>query len=87
MAKRLRIEFHSEAFQEVLQSSGVRSRISQMADAVAAQAGDGFGATVIDGSYGGSPRPVGIVSADTYAAKRAEATGKVLTAALGAARR
>lgn len=86
MAKKLRIDFHSEGFQAVLQSDGVRDKITQMADAVSAQAGEGFEAEVIEGKYGGSPRPIGIVSAKTYEARKAEATDKVLTAALGAAR-
>jgi hypothetical protein len=86
MAKKVRIDFHSEGFQAVLNSDGVRSRITSMAEAVADQAGEGFEATVIDGSYGGSPRPIGIVHTTTYEAKKAEAEDKVLTSALGAAR-
>jgi hypothetical protein len=86
MAKKLRIEFNREEFQRVLNSDGVRARIESMAGNVAAQAGDGFEASVIEGAFGGSPRPIGIVRAATREAKLAEAEDKVLTQALGAAR-
>ncbi len=86
MPSQLRVEFNHDEFQRVLNSDGVKARIEQMVGNVAAQAGDGFKATMMQGHYGGSPRPVGVVRAETYEAKLAEARDKVLTSALGAAR-
>jgi hypothetical protein len=86
MAKKLRIEFHSEGFQAVLNSEGVRTKLKQMAENVASAAGDGFEVTEKELDYGGSPRPGMIVSAETYEAKKAEATDKALTRAISAAR-
>jgi len=83
MASKVRIEFISAGFKQCLQQS--QGIVTAKVDAVAAAAGDGFNARVIQGGFGGG-RPVGFVSADTAKARKAEAKDKVLSKALNAAR-
>lgn len=86
MATGIRFKFNHDEFQRVLNEPAVAARLRRMADAVAARAGDGFEVEEYKANYGGSPRPMVVVRAATYEARRAEAADKVLTRALDAAR-
>lgn len=86
MATKVRMVFKSDGFAALLQSDEVRADIERRAKAIADAAGDGFEAEMMDGSYGGSPRPIGVIAAKTWEARAAEATGKVLSSALDAGR-
>ncbi len=86
MPKSIRFEFNHDAFQHVLNAPEVKARIRRMGDAVAQAAGEGFEVQEYTANYGGSPRPMVVVRADSIEAKRAEATDKTLTRALDAAR-
>lgn len=86
MATKVRIVFNSAGFAQVLQLPALRADIERRTNAIAAAAGDGMEAEVIDANYGGSPRPIGIVSTGTYEARKAEAEGKALSKGIDAGR-
>ena len=77
-----RIEFHSDAFVEVMQCEAVQRDLGQRAERVAAAAGDGFEARVSVGET----RARAVVITGTAEAREAEATDKVLTKAIEAGR-
>ena len=82
MATKIRIEFISEGFREVLMSDGCSSFVNDIGSQVAQRAGDGFIYRPSYLGYGGG-RMGGYVVADTYEAMVAEATDKVLSRAAG----
>jgi hypothetical protein len=77
-----RIEFHTEAFRALLHDDKVVADLTRRGQAIASAAGNGVEVQVR--KY--RSRPVVIVAADSQEAKKAEATDKVLTTALGAGR-
>lgn len=83
MATRIRIELNHDGIQELLCSEPIAAECKSAAESVAARAGDGF--EVLEArinNFNGSPRVGYAVSAETYEAKLAEATDKVLTNAV-----
>jgi hypothetical protein len=82
----VRFVFNSAGFQQILESPKVRADISARTRAIASAAGEGMEGTVFTARFGGSPRPVGVVSTKTLKARAAEATGKALTRAIDAGR-
>ena len=84
MAKRVRIEFNTEGFRELLQSNEVKGLVEEHANAILDRAGgeeEGFSASVWEAGYGGG-RWAGTVRTASYDAARAEATDKTLTKAV-----
>jgi hypothetical protein len=77
-----KIEFHSEAFRTLLHDDRILTELTRRGRAIASAAGNGVEVQVR--KY--RSRPVVIVAADSQEAKKAEATDKVLTTALGAGR-
>lgn len=82
MAARVRIDFQSDGFQALVNSSEVRELVTQGAERIASAAGEGFEASTFEGSLGGSSRPMGMVVSATRAARRAEAENQALTRAV-----
>lgn len=80
MTKKMRIEFVSAGFRQVLDSSGVRYLVYGAGDKMARLAGDGFVCNHGQGSFGGG-RPVAWVGGADSDAWEREATDKVLTRA------
>ena len=85
MPTRIRMEWNHDEFQRILNSPEVTERLKDMGACVVDAAGDGFEAKTVYLNYGGSPRQAVVVSAETWAARRAEAKDKVLSRALSAA--
>lgn len=85
MGKKVRIEFLSQGFREVLLSPEVANELRARAERIADAAGEGFEAEVFTGSFGGG-RHVATVRSDTFTAARAEAEDKALTRAIEAGR-
>lgn len=84
MAKKVRIEFNTEGFRELLQSSEVKGLVEEHTNAILDRAGGeeaGFSASVWEAGYGGG-RWAGTVRTASYDAARAEATDKTLTKAV-----
>lgn len=84
MATKVRIEFNSEGFRELLQSDGIRKLISDNAKAIQQRAGGdeaGYSEHEYLGGYGGG-RWVATVDTATEEAKRDEAENKTLTKAV-----
>lgn len=79
------IEWDNDGFKELLQAPELASLVHASGEQIANKAGDGFKSkpwtSTSNGRYGRTTRPAAIVSADTYAARRAEATNKTLTKA------
>lgn len=84
MATKIRLEFLDEGFQQVLNSSQVKSLIESTAQDVAARAGEGFEAAPLPLSFGGSPRPGAVVRTTDAESLKAEAETKALSRAVGA---
>lgn len=82
MAKGVKVTFHKAGFAAVLKSDGVRDDIEARAKAVAAEAGEGFEASV----EVGKSRVRGSVITATSDARVAEAVDHTLTRAIDAAR-
>lgn len=82
MATKVRIELNIAGFNAVRRSPEVRSDLKRRAEAIAAQAGEGFEVIETD-----NPSRAGaMVVAATKDARLAEATEKVLTKAINAGR-
>ena len=82
MATKVRIELNHDGIRELLTSAPIASECEKAAEGIAARAGDGFEVLPMRKmSYGGG-RIGYAVSAETYEAKLAEATDKVLTKAV-----
>lgn len=81
--KSLKLEMNHDGFAQILQSAEVTKLIQSYTEQIAEDAGEGFEYEVKAGVRHGSPRAVGTVWAATREAREAEATNKVLTAALG----
>lgn len=82
MPSNIKISFISKGFHDILSSQNVASVVDQQAQRIAAKAGDGFEASHFMGNFGGG-RVIGVVRAETYEARRAEATDKTLSRAVG----
>lgn len=78
----VRIEFVSQGFHDILTSQAVADLVDSQGRRIASNAGDGFAYRHRIGNYGGG-RAIGLVTADTLAARTAEATDKSLTRAVG----
>lgn len=78
----VKVKMNSAGSRALLKSSDVQDDLKARAEAVARRAGAGFVADVTVGRT----RALASVSAETEAAKRAEATDRVLLKALDAAR-
>lgn len=78
-----KIEFHYKAFTKVRRSPGVVADLIRRGTAIAAAAGPGHG---IETNYNGVTRARVTVMTETLEAKKAEATDKTLTRAIGAGR-
>lgn len=85
MARKVRIEFQSAGFKEVLNSSALRSELRTRSERIAQAAGEGFEADSFTGGFGGG-RVIGTVRATTRAARKAEAEDKALSRAIDAGR-
>jgi len=86
MAKpKIRWEFKSKGFREVLFSPGVKADLERRGQAIAAAAGEGFAAETFSGGYGGG-RPIVVVRSTTREADLAEAENKALSKAIDAGR-
>ena len=84
MTTKIRIEFNSEGFKELLQSEGMRKLVSDNAKAIQQRAGGdeaGYSEHEYMGGYG-QGRWVGTVEAATEEARRDEAENKTLTKAV-----
>lgn len=85
--EKVRIEFISEGFREILTSQGTKQLIDTTAQEIADRANansglaDGFQPDTIEGRYGGG-RYIGFVSTATKEAKKAEAENGALTGAI-----
>lgn len=86
MAKKFRLELLPEGFTELLTSREVTDDLQARGRRIAAAAGSGFEPTTFRGRYGGSPRTIVTVSAQTAEARRAEARSRALTRAKEAGR-
>lgn len=84
MATKIRLEFLNEGFQQVINSSHVRSLVESTAQDVAARAGDGFEVTPVAMNFGGSPRPGATIRTTDDESRKAEAERKALSRAVGA---
>lgn len=80
--KKVKLEFNRVGFNAVRHDPAIVADIRRRAEAIAAAAGDGF--EVIDTDNPG--RAGAMVVANTFEARRAEATDKVLTKAIDAGR-
>lgn len=78
-SKVTKIEFIDAGFISVLKSDGTKDLLSDLAEGIAARAGDGFSAEVLEGST----RFNALVHSDTPEAAKAEAEDKVLSIAVG----
>lgn len=84
MAKRVRIEFNTEGFRQLLQSDEVKGLVEENTNAILERAGGedaGFSANVYEAGYGGG-RWAGTVRTASYDAAKAEAADKTLTKAV-----
>ena len=84
MAKKVRIEFISDGFREILSGSGTAGVVDEVSNQIASNASAHGGEWKVDGfmgSYGGG-RYIGIVAADDYEAMVAEAVDKALSTAV-----
>lgn len=77
-----RVELNDAGIQAFLRSTELMAELQRRADAVAAAAGEGFKAEI----WQGHDRAHATVTATTHAARRAEATDRVLSRAIDAAR-
>ena len=75
-----RIEFLSDGFRALLMGDGVKQTVYQLAQDIAADAGDGFTAKYFYGR-GKAGRVMATVDAETPEARRAQASDKVLSMA------
>lgn len=84
MAKKVRIEFISEGFREILSGSGTAGVVDEAVNQIAANASASGGTFVTDGFVGGygGGRYIGIVAADDYEAMYNEAVDKTLSTAV-----
>lgn len=81
MATKLRIEWLSDGFKEILTSAGTQSLVSNAAQRIADRCGEGYTAKTFMGGFGGG-RHVGVVHASTHAARLDEAENKTLEKAV-----
>lgn len=84
MAKKVRIEFNTDGFRQLLQSDDVKGLVEENTNAILERAGgedSGFSASVWEAGFGGG-RWAGTVRTASYDAARAEATDKTLTKAV-----
>lgn len=82
MATKVKMEFISDGFRQILESQGVADVCEQAGQSIAAKAGDGFEYFPAHLNYGGG-RTGGFVNATTYEAMLSEAIDKSLTRAVG----
>ena len=85
MGTKVRIEFLSEGFREVLNSHEVEAELLRRAQRIANAAGPGFEASVYQGSFGGG-RHVASVRTTDHESRLAEAEDKALSHAIDAGR-
>lgn len=81
MAQKIKIEFNSAGFHEILCSDEMKALLDEKGQQIAARAGEGFKASTKLGNYAGG-RAICVVSSTNWAARKAEATDKVLTKAV-----
>lgn len=88
MSVKVRMEFNSAGFKEVLESDGVRAAVDEIGQEIASRANanisgesDGFEVRTQIGGYGGG-RWVSFVTASDFEASKEEAEDKVLTRAV-----
>lgn len=77
----IRFEFISEGWREILNSANMKVVVDEYGELIADKAGEGFNYHPTTLRYGGG-RVGGFVSADTRAAREAQATDKALTRAV-----
>lgn len=82
MATKVRIELNYEGIRELLTSQPIADECERAANAIASRAGDGFVVLPMRQMDFGGGRVGFAVHADSYAAKLAEATDKVLSKAV-----
>lgn len=82
MATSVRFEWLDEGFQQIIDSPEVAALVTESAERIAAAAGEGFEVKPARTSKLKYNRDIALVVADTYAAKVAEATDKVLSKAV-----
>ena len=87
MSVKVRMEFNSAGFKEVLESDGVRAAVDEIGQEIASRANanisgesDGFEVTTVKGYD--SDRWITIVTASDFEASKEEAENKVLTRAV-----
>ena len=85
MARKVRIEFQSAGFKEVLNSPKVEAELLRRAQRIANAAGPGFEASVYRGGFGGGRHVASVRSADRES-RLAEAEDKALSRAIDAGR-
>ena len=77
MPKKIRMEFISAGFRDILLTENVRQMVKGEADRIANAAGDGYKSETMYGNFGGG-RIVGFAVADTYEAMLDEAENHTL---------
>lgn len=83
MSKRVKIEYNTAGFKQVLLNGKTHALVVAETGKVEAAAGDGFKGHVAMGGFGGG-RWIGYVWADTYKARREQAENLTLEKALNA---
>lgn len=87
MAKtKVTIRWNNDGFKEILNSSALQQELQAVADEVAKEAGEGFVTEGWKSNMKGG-RPAVSVRADSYEARKAEATDKALTKAINTCRK
>ena len=84
MAKKVKIEFISDGFRQILSCSDTAQVVDDSAHEIASNASAHGGEWMVDGFQGGfgGGRYIGIVAADDYEAMYAEAVDKALSTAV-----
>ena len=82
MSTRVRIEFQSPGFQQLLNDQATKAVVRVEAERIASAAGDGFEVEETALNFGGSPRPGYVVVAATREARQAQAEDAALERAI-----
>lgn len=82
MATKIRIELNHDGIRQLLMSQPIADECRKAAEAIAARAGDGFEVSEKKHRNFGGGRIGYVVYTDTYEAREAEATDKVLSKAV-----
>lgn len=81
MPKKIRIEFNSAGFREILVGSSVGELVKSTASDLAARAGEGYMSSTMYGGFGGG-RIIGFVTTDSYEAMKDNAENGTLAGIL-----